>query len=209
MRLARELLPPIAYDALSAAKQKLNSKPQELFDGDDSLFRQVVSSCSVYGEYGVGASTNWVYENTRARIIAAETSPDWAMGVMNGKSQDRIELKLIDVGTVGEWGRPRSYEKRANFPFYCNSIWSGEVTPDVVLVDGRFRVCCFLTSVLQGKPGLSIFFDDYSDRPHYHIVEEICPVRERCGRQVLFQVDRSTDLQKAALLRDQFAFVMD
>ena len=32
---------------------------------------------------------------------------------------------------------------------------------DCVLVDGRFRVCCFLTSLKNAEQGTRIIFDDY------------------------------------------------
>ena len=207
MSLASELLPPLAFRSIRSARRALFPPP--LFNGDSGLFRRVVGSCRVYGEYGVGASTDWVFANTAARIIAAETSHEWAAKVQKGKDPARVTGKLFDLGPVGRWGRPLGYSRRDAFRGYQESIWQGPTKPDVVLIDGRFRVCCFLTSVLRGGPGLRILFDDYDSRPRYHIVEEVVPLLERCGRQALFEVPAGFAADSVAALRDRFEYVMD
>jgi len=44
-----------------------------LFDGDDSLFKKYVKNCDVYFEYGVGNSTRYLINNTKAKIVAVDT----------------------------------------------------------------------------------------------------------------------------------------
>ena len=44
-----------------------------LFDGDDYLFKKYVKNCDIYFEYGVGKSTNYVIENTKAKIVAVDS----------------------------------------------------------------------------------------------------------------------------------------
>ena len=43
-------------------------------------------------------------------------------------------------------GRPDDYSMRDNFIEYANDIWSHKLKPNVVLIDGRLRVFCFLVS---------------------------------------------------------------
>ena len=205
----QELVPPIAWKGLRQIRDVVAPVKPKLFDGDSAMFERLVRQCRVYGEYGVGASTNWVYANTDKPIIANETSPVWAEQVLAGKDRSRIDLELVDLGPLGKWGWPKSYARRAHFETYCSSIWRRGAKPDLVLVDGRFRVCCFLTSVLEGGPGLRLLFDDYTNRPRYHVVEELVPVRERCGRQAFFEVDNNVDMARVEELRAKFAYVMD
>ena len=47
---------------------------------------------------------------------------------------------------------------------------------------------CFLASLLNSNPGTKIIFDDYFDRPYYHVVEEFIQPIDKCGRQALFIV---------------------
>jgi hypothetical protein len=70
-------------------------------------------------------------------------------------------------------------------------MWQEKISPDLVLIDGRFRVFCFLTSVKFAPVGTKILFDDYINRPFYHVVEEFCERIDTCGRQALFEVSQS------------------
>lgn len=45
-------------------------------------------------------------------------------------------------------------------------------SPNLFLIDGRFRVCSFLTSLMMSKRGTVILFHDYYNRPDYHIIEQ-------------------------------------
>ena len=93
------------------------------------------------------------------------------------------------MGEVSDWGNPTSFKNRENFSAYANWFWTLNIEPDLVVIDGRFRVLCFLTSIKFAPVGTIILFDDYANRPFYHVAEEFLTVGERCGRQALFEVD--------------------
>ena len=80
-------------------------------------------------------------------------------------------------------------QKKKNFLEYANWFWNFDLKPDLVLIDGRFRVLCFLTSIKFAPIGTKIIFDDYTFRPFYHVVEEFLKISDTCGRQALFEVD--------------------
>jgi hypothetical protein len=103
------------------------------------------------------------------------------------------------------------YEKRRDFHEYIDWIWHQEQRPDCVLIDGRFRVACFLTSLLNADVGTSIIFDDYNDRRHYHVVEEVVPKIKESGRQAIFVThDLSMEQRRIAEdLLNQFRYVLD
>ncbi|ADL00544.1 conserved hypothetical protein [Brevundimonas subvibrioides ATCC 15264] len=186
------------------------AKPASLFDGSDEMFRREASRSRVYGEYGMGASSRWVLSNTDALVLAVDTSEEWVLSVRSAFADEpRLRAQWVDVGPVGEWGRPVSMAKRDAFPSYLSSIWDHAEQPDLVLVDGRFRVASFLTSLLRAKPGTRIIFDDYMNRPHYHVADEVLPSIEHCGRQALFVVPEWIDRPVIDRLRDRFIFVID
>ena len=68
--------------------------------------------------------------------------------------------------------------------------------PDFVLIDGRFRVASFLTSIKFCDDGCKIIFDDYANRPHYHVVEEIIKPIKIFGNQALFEIKDRNSLQE-------------
>ncbi len=206
---ARDFLPPV-INKLRRALSRPRQQADALFDGDDRLFINALAGCDLYGEYGMGTSTRWVLANTKADVICVDTSKDWVESVTSSNpASTRLKAHWVDLGPVGSWGRPLSYARRDNFQHYALRIWEGGRKPSVVLIDGRFRVCCFFQSLLEAEPGTSIIFDDYPSRPHYHIVEELLRPSDRCGRQMLFVVPPELEREKITHLRDRFLYVMD
>ena len=182
-----------------------------LFDGDDLIFKQVIQKTDYYGEYGVGKSTIWAVNNTRVkRIFAVDTSKDWIEKVQSNVSRtNTLMAEWVDLGRLAKWGRPVDYSKRENILNYVKSIWQYEQKPQLILIDGRFRVACFLYSLATGAPNTKIIFDDYMDRPHYHLVEEFVKPIETCGRQCMFVIPKKLEKDKIINLMYQFLFVME
>lgn len=212
MKIAKELLPPVAFRALLKFKSLIMKEdPNKLFDGNDRMFKDEVASSSVYFEYGCGKSTIWTTSNTKSLMFCVDTSKDWINFVDEKIKSDRLKTLWVDCGPIGKWGRPKSYQNRENFRRYADILWEQGVQPDIILVDGRFRVLCFLVSLRNAKVGTKIIFDDYINREHYHIVEEFVPREQVCGRQCLFVVPERTDLDLDALNRciEKFEYVMD
>lgn len=183
---------------------------KKLFNGDDELFKEEASLTNSYAEYGSGESTIWVGKNTSAEIHSVDTSRDWIFYVEGEVGKDRALLEYIDCGQLKNWGYPKNYEKRHNFCSYAESIWKRDSSPELVLVDGRFRVFCFLTSIIYASSGTKIIFDDYVHRPHYHVVEELIKPTRICGRQALFTVPSKNeiDFDLAKFLADKFQHVL-
>lgn len=144
-------------------------------------------------------------------ILSVDSSNEWVELVKTrSKDSQCLNIRCADVGIVGDWGRPLNYQKRSNFHEYTDWIWEQSITPDMVLIDGRFRVACFLTCLLKAPKGTRIIFDDYTNRPEYHLVEEFLPVKEICGRQALFITDTQLENQaKISNLIEKFRYVMD
>lgn len=165
-----------------------------LFDGDDFLFKELIKKSQIYFEYGCGKSTEYVYKYTSASIFSVDTSKDWVekiKSVAKMENSERLNLNWVDVGELADWGCPTSFKKRQNFKKYAELFWLSSNIPDLVLIDGRFRVFCFLTSVKFAPIGTKILFDDYTNRPFYHLVEEFSDRLDVCGRQALFEVNKA------------------
>jgi len=184
-----------------------------LFEGDDALFKKHIINVDTYGEYGVGNSTIWVSSNTNSQIISVETDINWLKEVKtkigNIQNSNRFELGLIDLGEVSDWGTPKSYDKRNNIIKYIQYIWTKSSKPDLILIDGRFRVACFLMCLIKAKEGTKIIFDDYVDRKYYHIVEDFLNPAEFSTRQALFIVPKKLNKKKIQEYLEKFLFVMD
>lgn len=184
-----------------------------LFSENWLLFRREVQSAKRYAEWGSGLSTFYAAnQDSVVKVVTVETDPLWASRMLENRcnSSNKIEVKHVDLGPVGRWGRPESYSKIHKVKNYSEAPFTGGFSPDLVLVDGRFRVHCFLKALLKSKRGTVIIFDDYVDRPWYHIVEEFILPTEISGRQALFEVKtKLIDHWKIRKLSNRFMYVMD
>jgi len=181
-----------SFKLKSAKNLKNRSDDQVLFDGDDKLFKDLIKNIDTYFEYGCGKSTEYVYRYTNCNIYSVDTDRSWVkitQQLTNGKKDNRLNIDWIDVGKVEEWGYPITYAKRKYFFNYANNFYKKNYKPDLVLIDGRLRVFCFLTTLRHAPIGTKIIFDDYTNRPIYHVAEEFSPLLDKCGRQALFEVN--------------------
>ena len=189
------------------------SEKQSLFGGDNFLFKKSIEGIKIYGEYGCGLSSKWILNNTSSKVISVDSSKEWVKKVKNENKnhKSRLLINHVDLGKVGSWGRPISYEKIHKFSEYTDYIWKQQEKPRLVLIDGRFRVCCFLTSLKFADPGTKIIFDDYVNRPYYHFIEKYVSRINECGRQCLFIVPSKSQIDIDSLNKDidAFRFVMD
>lgn len=213
-KILKSILPPITvklYYRLTKVDHDKN--PNWLFDGDDELFKRIIGQCKVYGEYGCGKSTRWMLANTQARVFAVDTDKVWVDHVRQDNSQyaDRLKIKWVDVGPIISWGTPKYYTNLQNYPQYMNHPWEQDVLPDTVMIDGRFRVCCFLTCLKHAPAGTRLLFDDYKDRFMYHIVEEFTKPVDSFRRQFLFIAPgiEKLDTGKVDELIEKFVMVWD
>ena len=159
-------------------------------------FQNALSESACYLEFGTGGSTVLAAEMGVSRIYAVDTSHAWVEAVRLAIQPFPVAatIEYCDIGLVGDWGRPVSNSGMANYYRYAQIPWQqarcdGRV-PDLVLIDGRFRVASFLISLMCARPGTPIIFDDYMNRKHYHVVERYCDISEIHGRLVVFRANR-------------------
>ena len=170
-------------------------KSNILFSGDDLFFKDLASRSSCYFEYGGGESTCWVLSNSKATVVTVDTSRSWLKEIERSVDFDILRWRPIhvNVGDLEEWGRPVGFKFRSRFLYYACAPWRTRLEPDFILIDGRFRVCCFLASLVSARPGTIIIFDDYVDRSQYHVCEEFLRPIDTIGRQAIFEVPKKFD----------------
>lgn len=88
------------------------------------------------------------------------------------------------------------------------ALWSdADFTPDLVLIDGRFRSGCLAACALHCRAPLTVLFDDCDNRPGYHAAGTLFPRVETVGRMARFQLEPRnwTNAGFAAMLRCFFS----
>ena len=142
--------------------------------------------------------------NTSTDVIAVNTSSKLVSVVKkdNESNGDRLHIYHSNLGDVGGFGRPLSYEKIDSFSDYTDFLWKHKKTPKLVLVDGRLRVCCFLISLKFAEEGTKSLFDIYTNRLYYHFVEKYVSHFKECGRQCMFVVPSKAEIDIFRLDKD-------
>ena len=207
-------LPPQQLEGMgmAIAQDEMNAPPKaepaeikpSLDSGGLEALTEHLLKCETYLEYGCGGSTVLAAKSGVKRIIAVDTAETWLDTVKNHTKEFEadITLKHCDLGPVKAWGYPVDKQKLREFHRYAILPWdearASGFTPQVVFIDGRFRVACFLYSLMAAEPGTKILFDDYMNRPPYHEVEKFCPRAQARGRMGVFVVDKKPPLIELA-----------
>ena len=69
-------------------------------------------------------AVNLRFGSARTLRCSVDTSVQWVTRVNTQLGRDTV--KHIDVGDVGDWGRPKTYDFRRNFIRYAESLWLDE-----------------------------------------------------------------------------------
>jgi hypothetical protein len=161
---------------------------------------ELLMSCESYLEYGCGGSTTLAAKLGVKNIIYCDTSKVWIDSVekiIRTHSNINSYPTFINLGEVAEWGRPKDQSKAILWKNYCYRPWaiakSNNLHPNLILIDGRFRVASFLASLLLGNSETIILFDDYSIRSHYHIIENIIKPIKAYDRMAEFVIPKEFD----------------
>lgn len=179
-----------------------------------AIFEHYVSNATCYLEYGSGASTWHAHELGAKHIISVDSSEAWLKTVRNHlKDAKNIDLIYSDIGPVGHWGKPINDHGIKDYHSYMTSPWrlahEKHLEVDLIMIDGRFRVACFLYSLLCAKPGTVILFDDYGLRFRYHLVENFCAKVESYGRLAEFHVKKDYDLPELVAHIAKYSIIKD
>ena len=165
----------------------------------EALFRDQIQNVQFYLEFGSGAST-LIAARAGVETICVESDRRFAQAVRNAVGKDApVTIIHSDIGMTEEWGYPvftrptakhhrrwRNYTEKA----FTHVASTGRF-PDLILVDGRFRRACALTSAYQAQlvsAETVIHVDDYVGRDHYAAIEEFLGPPELTGRSACFRV---------------------
>ncbi len=163
-------------------------------DAEAAGLRAAYAGAGVILEYGTGGSTLMAAEMPDKVIFAVESDRYW-LSMMRAwmvahPGASTVNLHRADVGPTRRWGHPRNELRWRQYADYSLGVWDRMdfVHPDVVLIDGRFRVACFLATILRIVRPVTVMFDDYLPRLKYRAVEEWFEPVQLIGRMARFQV---------------------
>jgi hypothetical protein len=151
------------------------------------LLNKYLSQIDVYFEYGCGTSTYLAsnVDNIK-KIYSVESDIEWANCIKQKIKRDNIVYIFNDMDTKPKtWGHPGKTAtdvQKINYSSHMKNLSKEEQESiDLVFIDGRFRVACCLKCFDIMKDECSIVFDDFLNRPQYHIVLNYFDMVEKCS----------------------------
>ena len=171
------------------------------------LFSEFLAYTSSYYEFGMGGSTCLAAKMVKDRVHAIDSDPAWVENVRNeiGSPTKDIQMSVVNIGPTGGWGTPIGRDHEHLFPDYSLSITrTGFTDYDFCLVDGRFRVACFLQALSILPADAVIAIHDYLSRPQYHLVEQFARPIAGKGQLRLFVRRHGADMGAVATMLETY-----
>ena len=147
-----------------------------LSKNDMEMFYKYLDKIQVYFEYGSGGSTYQAnIRNNIRKIYSVESDIRWHNNLKNIVKSDKIQYIYNEMDTRPyKWGYPgpnATIAQKKNYSDHIKNLTKEEQDNiDFVFIDGRFRVACCLKCFDIINDNCLICFDDFLDRPFYHIV---------------------------------------
>jgi Methyltransferase domain len=156
-----------------------------LFGGEPEMMLRIMrGGHRRYLEFGVGGSTLMATRSGLQSVVAVDSDRHWVDAVRQQPEIDaairggRADIRHADIGPVAQWGYPRDLGHIQSWPTYIATAWDAwserNEMPDLIFVDGRFRVACCLSAVLvaascsHSTDDLRVLLHDVGpDRPYY------------------------------------------
>jgi hypothetical protein len=156
-----------------------------LANNDKRMLYNYLNKTHVYFEYGSGGTTYQasIRDNIK-KIYSVESDTEWQEKLKHNIKNQIITYIFNEMGTrPNTWGNPGKDATDIQKINYSNHIIKlnkeEQNSIDLVLIDGRFRVACCLKCYDIIKDNCLIAFDDFLDRPQYHIVLDYFNIVEK------------------------------
>lgn len=156
-------------------------------------------------EFGSGGSTIALAKAGVSLLWSVESDPYWFNrcgehpALSEAIENQRVNLLYIDIGPISEYGFPQTKQMAHDWSRYHLAIWEKMPVPDLVVIDGRFRVACALQAALRCRPGAKIIVNDYATRPEYAEIGEVLGAPQTVGSLAVFTNPRHLDPARLGL----------
>lgn len=162
----------------------------------NNFFAKVVSESTAILEYGSGGSTKFISQSSRY-LLSIDSDKKFIDSLKNQiddiNCNHNISLLHIDIGPTKEWGHPADISKKGSWYTYAISPWKvlidQSIAPDLVLIDGRFRVACMLATMASASKPTRIIFDDYVGRSYKETIEKFIKPLNIIDRAAYFEIN--------------------
>jgi hypothetical protein len=172
-----------------------------------------------YLEFGSGGSTLYASNiNQIEKIITIETDKRWIDKITNSLDNNKVEFKYCDIDCIWWEYVTWANEKKKimadkstleKWEMYSSIINKLNIVPDIVLIDGRFRVASCLEVIKLCTENTYILFHDYTIREQYHIVELFLDKIESIDSLQVSKIKQKIDFEKLNFIINIYRLIID
>lgn len=173
-----------------------------LANNDIKMFYKYLNRTTNYFEYGSGGSTYQASIRVNImKIYSVESDRDWHIKLRNIlKNKNNIRFIYNEMDTKpNTWGNPGPKSNETQWINYSNYITlldeESKKEIDLVMIDGRFRVACCLKCFSEINNDCLVAFDDFLNRPKYHIVLHFYDIVEKTSDNRMVILKKKKDLE--------------
>jgi hypothetical protein len=169
-----------------------------------------------YLEFGCGGSTLLAVQSPAQTLHSVDSDGAWIEKcrrrpeIAAAAAAGRLHFRHVDLGRTGRFGYPIGRAAARRWPDYCLGVWENfppDAPPDLVLVDGRFRLACATQALLRCPPGAKILFHDFTLRERYRGILDFAEAVETVDSLVVLEARAGLDTKALALFG--FAHLFD
>lgn len=176
-----------------------------------------------YLEFGSGGSTYYASSlNNIKHITSYETDKKWLDKLKNEKiikqRKSQIDFRFYNLECnwweYVSWANENiKYMKNENvlktWENYSGDIANIDIKPDLILIDGRFRISSCLESIKICHKNTIILFHDYTIRSQYHVIEVFLEKIDGINTLCIFKLRENIDLQELEKCIEKYRLIMD
>jgi hypothetical protein len=126
-------------------------------------------------DWGSGGSTILISQVAKT-VVSIETDKKYSRFMrIRVKNMQNVTILYANIGFTKAYGEPLTILRKIMSQRYLNvtdiffkNINFNNFQPEIVIIDGRFRVWCALESIQNIKGDFLLVFDDYVSRSEYH-----------------------------------------
>lgn len=167
----------------------------EFGSGDSTL--HAANTPSIKTIESVESSHQYIDENLRPK-------PEIQQALESG----RLRFHIIDLGETKEWGYPKDDSKKHLWPNYSLSPFVDGSQHDLVLIDGRFRVACALSCLLNTPENCTIMIHDFWNRKKLYILLQFFDTIHQVDKLAVFKKKANLDRKKIQGLLKGYQYIV-
>ncbi len=164
-------------------RYKFTFEPHPFMPKEERQFLEAqYLNASTILEFGAGGSTLFAIENKKSIVSVESDKKFFDYLLLHAKKKYALhdaKIILANTGITGRYGMPIFFPLSPNVVekglSYVLTGYSQFVnrTPDLIFVDGRWRVACCLYSIISRFSSSRLLLDDFeSDRSYAHMIDK-------------------------------------